>query len=68
MTGFHITDADRYACALRELERRRRDYPVRIANHRLTRDRARWEYAVMASIVQDYAERVLDREVLERLP
>lgn len=49
-----MTEADKLACAERELKYRQRVYPRLIDSGRLTPKRAEYEIAAMTAIVEDY--------------
>lgn len=51
-----FTDAEKRACAYRELKMRRRVYPRRVAEGRMTEAEADREIALMQAIAEDYAE------------
>lgn len=51
-----FTDAEKRACAYRELKMRRRVYPRWVADGRMTQAEADREIALMQAIAEDYAE------------
>lgn len=51
-----FTDAEKRACAYRELEMRRRLYPRWVADGRMTEAEADREIALMQAIAEDYAD------------
>lgn len=51
-----FTDADKRACAYRELKMRRRVYPRWVQEGRMTQADADREIALMQAIAEDYAE------------
>jgi hypothetical protein len=53
-----IRTTDKLACVKRELMRRRRHYPAKVARRRMTALRARREIMLMAAIVEDYCAAV----------
>lgn len=53
-----ITDADKLACAEREVKMRHRAYPRWIADGRMSQDKANAEIAVMSAIADDYRAKV----------
>ena len=58
-----MTEADKYACAKRELALRKRVYPGLIQSGRLTQRVADHEIQCMEAIVQDY-RKICDGERL----
>lgn len=48
--------AEKLQCAERELQMRKRVYPGRIANHRMSEGMAERELQLMQAIVDDYRE------------
>jgi hypothetical protein len=52
---FPITNADKLAAVMRELEMRRRVYPRMIENGKMTQGKAAREIALMEAIASDYA-------------
>ena len=54
--GDKITFRDKEACARRELDMRRRVYPRRVADQKMTQDQADREIEIMEAIVDDYAK------------
>jgi hypothetical protein len=61
--GKIVTIGDLADCAERELRRRKRDYPPKVARHRMSKYEADWGIALMAAIV----ERLRDEEKAELL-
>ena len=49
-----ITIYDKLACARRELRMRRKVYPRRVANRKMSQEQADREIALMEAIVADY--------------
>lgn len=66
--GVLVTLQEMHDCALRELRRRERAYPVRIANRRMSRREAVREFVVMRAICEEFAQRLADRETLREIP
>lgn len=58
-----ITNADKLACAKRELRMREQVYPRWIAQGKIKEAQARHEFAVMRAIVDDY-QKLADAERL----
>ena len=50
--------AEKLQCAERELKRRMRTYPTKVANHRMTKLEAEREIDLMADIALDIAEQL----------
>lgn len=48
--------AQKYACAVRELEMRKRVYPRWVADKRMTQEKADQEIAMMAEMATDYLD------------
>lgn len=53
-----VTDAEKLACAERELRMRRKVYPGWVRLGRMLQEKADREIAVMAAIVADYSAKV----------
>lgn len=58
---------DQLACLERELRLRKRVYPGRIANGRMSAAQARHELAVMESLVREYRGKAQAQQQQERL-
>jgi hypothetical protein len=54
-------------CVERELQRRRRHFPVRVANRRMSQRVAEHELELMRAVVEDYAARVADERLSARI-
>jgi hypothetical protein len=57
-----ITDIDKWACAKREVQMRRRVYPRWVTEGRITQMEADRQIAIMQAIEDEYAERVRREE------
>ena len=58
-----ISNAEKLACAKRELQMRENVYPRWIAQNKIREDKARRELAIMRAIVEDY-QKLADAERL----
>lgn len=54
-----IPDTEKHDCAIREVKMRKRVYPRRVQDGRMTRAQADREIAIMEAIAADYAPRDL---------
>jgi hypothetical protein len=55
--GMTFTDDDKRAAAEREVKWRKRVYPRRVADRRMTQEQADREIAIMEAIAEDYRAR-----------
>ena len=62
-----ISDADKAACARREVVQRRRVYARLVITGRMSQDKADREIALMEPIAADYEARVEEQAKQERL-
>jgi len=67
MMSVPISIREKYDCAVRELNLRKRVYPNRIETRRMSRAQAEHEYRAMRAIVSDYAEQLADIETLHAM-
>jgi hypothetical protein len=67
MAARTITNADKAACAAREVRMRRTVYPRFVHSRRLSQEDANREIEVMAAIAYDYAELAKAEKDAERL-
>lgn len=49
-----MTELDKFRCAERELEMRRRVYPRLVRQNKMTQSQANWEIECQEAIVDDY--------------